>query len=284
MAVVLVKELTDPSEINFGLEKEGRSKLPGCGDYVQPAQRNGKWLTGLDETAPEVVAKGKDEIARVKAEREELERLTGHDLSPLNHDFWENILIQVNRNTAFDESDPEARIKLAALRARRAVAPNPNVPKAEYPGVKYYLTKPEEESTHRLQPKKDKAVAMGKVVELMKDTNKARLVAKSLGFSVNEETLIDTIYDMFISFIDRFPKENTVKEFNEYNEKDISALQITLAFEDAVKKKIIVSDKGTYRRGTVALGRTKKEALNKLSSIEFVGELESIFEELNEKR
>lgn len=282
MAIVLVKELTDPNVINFGLEKEGRSKLPGCSDSIQPLHVNGKWITGLDETAPSVIAKGLKEIEKVKAEREELERLTGADLSPTNDAFWEDMWILVNRNTAFDDSDPMNRIKLSVLKARKIVAPGPNVNPAEYPGVKYYLARPEEEATYRLKPKKEKAEAMAKVVELVRNPTKARLVAKALGFSVNDETNPDTIYDMFISFIERYPKENTVKEFTEQNSKPIADLQVALSFEQALALNIISNDKGTYRRGTVALGKTKKEAIAKLLTVEMSGELEAIFSEIAE--
>lgn len=283
MATVLIKELSDPNEINFGLEKEGRTKLPGCGDYVQPAQRNGKWLTGLDEAAPEVIAKGIAEVERVRAEREELERLTGKDLSPTNDNYWENVLIPINRNIAFDDTNPEHRIQLAALRARKNVAPNPDVSKGEYPGVKYYLTRPEEESGYRLKPKKEKAEALARLVDLMKDTNKARILARTLGFSVGSETSPETMYEMFYNYIDRFPKENTIKLFNEQMDRPIVELQVELSFDEAYNKGLIINDKGTFRRGNLALGRTKKEAVNKLLTVEFSGELEMLLAELNER-
>lgn len=285
MSIVLIKELTSPDVINFGLEKEGRSKLPGTSDTVQPMFANGKWVTGMDETAPDVIAKGKEEIERVKAEREELERLTGFDLSPsASNPFWEDMWITINRNVAFDTTDPYSRIRMHVLRARKAVAPHPDVSSAEYPGVKYYFAKPEEEAQYKLKPKKEKAEAMAKLVELMKDTKKARLVAKGLGFSVADETSSDSMYDMFISFIDRFPKENTVKQFIEQLNIPVQEHQVTAAFEKALNRGIISNDKGTFRRGTVALGRTKKEAITKLLTIEFSGELESIFTELAEKK
>lgn len=124
------------------LSQNGMTRYPGTFSFLQPyKERNGEYRTGLDPNALYIKALPKEEreqeIARVTALKEELEGITGLDLSPKS-DFYTKMyqpdtfgsqyrasyVKLIDGPNTFNLSDPMSAITYAWLRVHPDIAPS----------------------------------------------------------------------------------------------------------------------------------------------------------------
>jgi hypothetical protein len=288
--IVRFKENANKAKFNLGLEKEGRSKFPGCIDIIQPGiGKDSRWITGLDEKATSVLnIKDSDErtatIERIKAERESLEDLTGFDLSGKST-FWETYFVEINTEKPLDLSNPMDRIRYSVIIANKAAAPSiREAMDAEHYHTKYYVAREFDDVSDRLERKKKYNKAVTALDKLAKTPDKAIMIGRYLGLHVSNTTPQDNVYDAFQTFLDNDDVLGSVDKFLMAVNKSPEEIGVKLTFSDAIKLSVIRQRDGYFQRGNITLGRTPEDALAFLSSPENTGELLSIQDEIETKR
>ncbi len=288
--LIRFKENANPAKHNLGLEKEGRSKFPGCVDIIQPARGiDMRWKTGMDEDAMSVnaitdVTLREETKAKLKKEREELQQMTGLDLSAMSK-FWESFFIEINPNQPLNLLNPMDRIKYNVVLVSDAVAPNlRKAYEAEYTGAKYYISKENEDVTEKLSKKKRYNLAVSKLEELIKVPDQAILIGKYLDLSVSNTTPQDNIYDAFQTYLDSDDKTDSIDKFMSALNRTPEELSIKLIYQDAIKFNVIRMRDNLYQRGNITMGKTPNQVVDFLSDFKNSSELLSIQEEIEMKR
>src|ERR1700749_444361 len=153
--LVEVKQTPDQSASSIGLDKYQKSKFPGTFEIVQPGKTpDGRWVTGLDEnsvrinriTDPVLRAERTEEVLHM---REELERLTGLDLSATSK-YWETYFIKITDKLALNFDNPHDRVKYYILLANDYAAPEleaRNNP--DFVNTKFYVHRTETEESQK---------------------------------------------------------------------------------------------------------------------------------------
>lgn len=287
--IVKFKENADLSRPNLGLEKEGRSKFPGCVDIIQPPLgRDGRWKTGLDEKSITVLSildsvEREATIAKIKKERQDLEELTGYDLSGLSQ-FWHSFFVEINPSQPLDLAVPIDRIKYHVVIASGSAAPSlKDCSDAKYFTAKYYISKEYDDVGGRLEKKKKYNKAVTALDKLVKTPDKAIQVGRFLDLHMNSGTPQDNIYDMFQVYLDNDEKLGSVDRFIAAISKTPEEIGIKLVFADAIKLGVIRQRDGYFQRGDITMGRSPEDVLSFLSDIKNSGELLSIQEDIDRK-
>lgn len=287
----VIKFKENPSAGNMGLEKENRSKFPGCYDWIQPAKRNGRWITGLDEYAQDVLSIRDSKIreerqAKIKADRENLESLLGFKLDALS-DFWNTYFVKLDPEAQIDLSIPTKKLMYHVIMASDAVAPSiKESMDPEYNHAKYYVFRDFEDVSDRVEKKDRMATAMVELKKLLNKPERAIQIGKYLDLNVSNLTPQENVKDIFYTFIDMDEKLNSVSRFLDAVSKTPEEINIRLIFTEALKLGVIRQRDGLYQRGNITLGKSSSmsEALNFLGDPKNSGELLSIQEEIEVKR
>lgn len=284
---VIVKQSPDQSADSIGLGKLGRSVLPGTFQSFQPGQRNGRWLTGLDEDALEL-KKSPDyekEYLRIKELRESLEQATGLELHATSS-FWDDYRVTFRNTIVLDLETPKDRIIYQVLVANQFAAPNADITNdPEYVNTKFYLSRTEEEESTKAKIKREKNKAIAELTKIEENKNRLLIIAKYIfGNSISDDATIDSLYNLLADHIDGDKKGADVRRFNETIAKSTEELQIKIAIDEAIRFNVIRQRDGVLQRGNITLGKDIAEAERFLSKIENSGELASIMEETREKR
>lgn len=288
----LVKFKENPSAGNLGLEKEGRSKFPGCVDVVQPAiGRDGRWKTGMDEFAVEVLSIRDQKIREEKqkaiiAERTSLEDLTGFDLGAKSK-FWETYFVEINPNRDLDLTIAKDRIAYHVILASGAAAPS--IRETEdplYNSAKYYVFRDFEDVSDRVEKKDRLATAMVELKKLLNKPERAIQMAQFLDLNVSAVTPPENVKDILYTFIENDAKLNSVNRFLDAVSKSPEEIGVKLTFAEALKLGVIRQRDGLYQRGNITLGKASasNEAIEFLMDPKNSGELLSIQEEILVKR
>lgn len=271
---ISVRPYFDANISNMGLEKYGLSMMDGVMHEEQLAciTTNGvdRYLTGLNEFAPEVVLEEDDDkkAAMIKDIREtvaQLEKVFASNiidpkdpefwnkvkrLRPDNMEFWGAISIRTgNTPLVLDPKDPNDLIKIRAIEAGgfSGIAKSFDIARASVNAPKFYLDKYEETVATKNEPRKlhNKAVA-----ELQKlyDSNQNKLfyVAKVVdGNSVQykKSTQNDTIYENMDKYIsgETFEKNarRAAQAFLDACNADMETLKIRALIKDATYYKYL---------------------------------------------
>lgn len=296
--LIEVKQTPDQTAASIGLDKPGngnRSKLPGCFEYIQPSKSSdGRWVTGMDEKAVNVrkiadpiLKKQKEE--EVKAIREDLELLTGWDLSATNDSFWGAYYIKVTDRDrdklVLDYDNPKDRIKYNVLIANGSAAPDLDATNSpDFAFTKFYISRAEEEVGDKVIKSRLKDKATAELYKMYDNKPKLVLIGKYLlGTKIKEEMSVDSIYNSIRDFIGN-EKEKGVGKFLECTSKTVEELQYKLIIDEAVSKHIIRVRDGYYQRGNATYGKSMLEVIKFLSSMENQAEFISVKEELEEKQ
>lgn len=281
----------NPAAGNLGLEKEGRSKFPGCYDWLQPSKKNGRWVTGLDEFAHEVLliqdAKiREDKQTKIKLERASLENLMGVKLDALS-DYWNTYFVKIDPEKPLDMTKPSHRLMFHVVLASGAVAPSIRESQdPEYNHAKYYVFRDFEDVSERVEKKDRLATAMAELKKILNKPERAIQLAQFLDLNVSTLTPPENVRDIFYTFLENDSKVNSVARFLDAIAKSPEEINIKLIFAEALKLGVIRQRDGLYQRGNITLGKASNlmEAINFLSDPINSGELLSIQEEIQVKR
>ena len=288
--LVTIKELATPGKFNLGLEKEGRSKFPGCTDIIQPPiARDGRWRTGLDELAIDVLeirdlALKQETQENIKAARLELESLTGYDLSGKSS-FWDTYYVEIDTKKPLDLANPLDRIKYSVIMASNNVAASLKGSKdMEHLNTKYYVSKKHEDVEEEVTKSRRKNKASAKLEELIGTPDELILVGRYLDLPVSNTTPITNMYQIFQTYLDADDKLGSIDKFMRASEASPNELNLKVIFTDATKHNVIRLTQGLYQRGNITLGKTPKEVMDFLGKPTNSGELLSIQEEVDYKK
>lgn len=287
--IVEIKQHADQSASSIGLDKHNRSKLPGTFEQVYPARGfDGRFITGVDEDSitintiqdPEVKAERKAEVRKL---REELETLLNVDLSNKNEEFWKKFKIVLRDNFTLNFSNPLDKLKYYVLIANGYAAPELGaVNNPDYINTKYYVSRKEEETKTRMVSRKTKDQASAKMLELSKDYDKLVLVgryllgARRIKQGMNEEV----VYEEISNYINDPKDKSNITRFIEATSKTVEELQYKLTVDEAIRLNIIKVREGYFQRGNATYGKSIKEVIEYLSSVEHANEFASLKEEV----
>jgi hypothetical protein len=287
--IVELKQCADQSAVASGLHKHNRSKFPNTFEIVQPAKNtDGRWLTGMDENAlfvnaiPDSVrrAERKEELNTL---REELSRLTGFDLSATNNEYWSSYKVVLRETVSLDLANPDDKVKYLVLLANGYVVPELGMTNnPDYVNTKYYVSRKEEESKGRMLTKKQKDEAKSKLLEVSRDYDKLILIAKFVLGAKRIKTGMDAdiIYEEISNFIDDPKDTSNVDLFLDATSRTIESLQYKLTIDEAIRSGQIKFRDGYYQRGNATYGKTLKEVIAFLSSVENSTEFASLKEDV----
>ena len=264
---------TDQDPVGSALAKHGMSKYAGCPDifYGAAFDRSLKrYLTGLDETHPDILILPADEReakqAEVIAERESLEKEIGDSLTHTNTDYWSNLKIVLDRGMSFNTRNPEDRIIIKVLQSGDMVPfGKDEIDNPKYNGTNYYIGTEFEDVAEKTQSRsRDRKIAI-ELESLLDKYDLAIETGKYLGIDgvqtgvpkANLDDLLSTYLEKKLSNRDAFldavaQTEEFIRLFNLFKEFRVLGL---VRFED-----------GRWMTGKTKLGKTEKEAVKTLSS------------------
>jgi hypothetical protein len=262
----------------IGLGKYGKSLWTDCAYVIQPIynDRLKKYLTGLDENDPEVMAikdtkERESRRAEITKTRKELEDLTGFDLSP-NSTYWDTevMIFSEKSKPLVPYLNPNDRIKVEWLK-RRGDVPfgSSDLYNSKYSDAKFYIETEDEAVDKRKNRKNLQKEAIAASVMLENDYDKLWKICYLLGinkkYNVNINTLIDGL-DEWIERNKKFP--DTLERLTNLYKKSIQYLEIFADFEEALYYSILQFDSPTktYYRGGLNFGQTKAECVDFLLS------------------
>ena len=286
-----VKQSPDLGAQMLGLDKYDKSKFPGTFEIMQCGRgADNRWVTGLDENAlsikriqdPELRAKMSEEK---KVLREELERLTGHDLSA-NSDYWLNFYIKVVDKLALNFDIPMDRVRYYVLLANNFSAPELEAKiDPEYINTKFYMHRSDSEDSQKVVKSRERDKAVSDLFNMYDHPSKLKLIGRFiLGTKVKESMSTDSVYNLLRDALANDKEGTIVRKFAEATSKTIEELSYKLVVDEAIQRHVIRIREGYYQRGNATYGKTMKDVLKFLSSPENANEFQSIKEEVEEKR
>lgn len=250
-----IKKEYDPNErsIEASLAAKGKTRAPFTSErHVPHRERDGKWRTGLDENALYIKKMKPEEQqiekARVRAERERLEELTGLDLGP-TADFYAKMyddeygqttraksIRLIDGDNIFNLEDPMEAIAYAWARVHPDIAHsyqdwvNGNVPSS---AIKFFVNDDDVETEVEYK----KLSLVNKAIRKMEDLTleKKRKVARLLGLPVTDQSSEHTIYKE----LDKYIRQTEVT-FGEYKGKN--SVQMFETFADMKNENIDIHD------------------------------------------
>ncbi len=291
MTTIEIKQIPDESAAGVGLAKYNMSKFPNCYDSFQPALGlDGRWITGLDEDArlvnsitdPLAKAQKKDEI---KERREELESLTGLDLSATST-FWDTYFIKIGGRKILNFDNPKDRIEYYVLLANSYVIPDINdAGDPKYAGAKFYFSRSEQEENAKAVKAKDRNKCYALLEQMSENKPRMNLVSRFIfGSLIKPDASLDSLYNLLTNYIEEDKKGERIRQFLKVTEKSTEELNLKVSVDEAVKFNVIRYRDSYYQRGNATYGKTLEEVVKYLGKVENTNELASIIEETNEKR
>jgi hypothetical protein len=302
---VTIKPYVDPTVENMGLQKYGLVLFDGVAHEEQLAcvTHNGvvRWLTGLNEFAPEIQAI-KDlevkaakimEIRKVVAHLEQA--LNSNVVDPKDKDFWSKIEYIHPNNEKFwstislrcsnedvilnPKKDPIDLIKLYAIEAGgfQFVAKNFEVARSMPVPPKFYLDKAVETTITKIEVKQLRNKALAELQKLF-DKNQERLflvakVTDANSVQYKKTTPYAIIYDCMDKFIHGVGVERSEKraaqQFLDTTKLDMETLKLKAIIKDATFYKFIApkADGVIYHvASNTIMGRNPSECLEFLKN------------------
>ena len=171
---VIIKQIPDEYAESTGLGKYNRSRMPRCFDRLSPSLgQDGRYVTGLDELSMSV-AKIQDDKERdfkkkeIATLRENLERLTGQDLSGTSP-YWETFFVELkaDNDLILNRSNPKDVIRYHVLIANNYAAPSKDdAGNPIYKDCKYYVFTTEKENKEKVSVRKLKNKARSELFKM----------------------------------------------------------------------------------------------------------------------
>ncbi len=289
--LVEIKQVPDLGAQMLGLDKYDKSKFPGTFEIMQCGRgADGRWVTGLDEFAlsikaikdPELRKKRQDEVKEI---REDLERLTGHDLSG-NSDFWLTFYVKIVDKLGLNLDIPMDRVRYYVLLSNKFSAPELEAKiDPDYINTKFYMHRSESEEGQKAVKSRERDKAISDLFLMYDNEFKLKLIGRYiLGTKVKDVMQKDTVYNLLRDAITTDKEGTVVRKFAEATAKTIEELQYKLIIDEAVQRHVIRIREGYYQRGNATYGKSMKDVIKFLSSAENANEFSSVKEEVEEKR
>jgi len=286
MEQVVIKLLENPTNPKL------KMKYVGSVEYAVPKLgSDGKIKTGFDHNSLEVlaIANLKEREAaqkKIQSERAEIERLLGVELDP-HSEFWNKFYIPLSdEDIQLDLTNPMDRLKEKFLIANGYVAPSLEAIEEDerYMDCIFYLHREVEVVGKKVKREKEQDKALAKLTALDENPNKLKLVAAYIFGTSEDEFTTDSAYDKIRSYIydekDARKKQINIDNFLEIVDKTPEQMSTKLILDKAIRKRLITSRNGIYRRGETIIGNSYEEALDNLGSVEMNGELASLIKEV----
>ena len=272
---ISVKPFVDQNKENMGLEKYNMAVFPGIHHEEQLAalERNGvvKYITGLDEFAPEVQNITDEEtkkavILNIRLVVAYLEKMLATNvikvddenfwskvvlMRPDNHEFWSKISLRCSNEPVLlsPAEDPMDLIKFMAIEAGGfdLVAKSFEDAMAQPVPPRFYLDKENQTVSTRTSYKKIRNKAIG-LLDSMADKNTKKLfyVAKVVdanSASYKAHTPVDVLYDVMDDYINgqgiESNKTKAAEHFISVAKLDMETLKLKALVKDATFYKVI---------------------------------------------
>ena len=290
-----------------GLHNYGFVTFPG-GCYAPGVYYNkdtGKYLTGLDEFASDILTIKDAEVrkakqAEIKAKREQIEAKLGQPdlLIATNHEFWDRFLIPINVEidgtitidgaSDFDpENNPRHELMLVVAKANKLFAfglEEANSP--EYRNDKFFLSTEDEEdkvNQSNVKSERTRQVELSKLFDGdTKNYERAWEIAYYMGLKPKKKTSESSLE----LTLDTATKVNprTRDQFLEACKLTQEDLVIANTFKKGVALNIVrvqtVENQKLYYRGGVNYRPTEEDSIKLLKMPEMITELTGLLEEV----
>lgn len=299
-----IRPYFDPAIENMGLQKYGLSLFDGAfhEESIACLEINGikRYLTGLNEFAPEVKSLSLDEqeakIKQIRLVVAQLEKeLAANVIDPEDKEFWNKVkLLRPDNNEFWDKikircgnepvhlepnTDPYDLIRLYAIEngGFSIVAKSLEEARAASVPPKFYLHRVEETASLNTEVKKLRNKALSELQKLFdKNTNKLLYIAKILdvnGAQYKKSTPNDIIYDNMDKYINGDlvdkNKKVTARKFLDAAGLDMESLKIRAIVKEANYYRYIASksDGFIYHMSTsTMMGRTLADCVEYLKN------------------
>lgn len=264
---------TDQDPVGKGLAAHGMSKFAGCPDVIFGAafdRQLKRYLTGLDETHPDILILPAEEReakqAEIIAERVALEKEIGESLEHTNTKYWEELKIVLDRGKSFTTRNPEDRIIIKVLQAGDMVPfSKEEVDNPKYAGCNYYIGTEFEDVTEKTQSRsKDRKVSI-ELEKLLDKTELAIEIGKYLGIEgVVTGVPRANLDDLISTFLEKKPSNK--EAFLEVVAQTEEFIRLYNLFQEFRLLQLVRFEDGRWMSGKVKLGKTDKESVKNLCS------------------
>lgn len=263
---------TDQDPVGGALAKHGMSKFAGCPDIIYPTYDRllDRYLTGLDETHPDIQTLPTDKREAIEAEileeRHELEKLLGEDLSHTNKKFWEELKIVLDRGKSFTTRNPLDRVILKAIKAGD-ICPwgIDDIDNPKYINSNFYIGTEFEDVVEKNKDRgRDRMVSI-KLEELLDKYELALEVGKYLGVNgISTGIPKENLDDLLSTYIESKPsnKETFLDAVGQTEE----FIRLFNLFKEFKTINLVRFEDGKWVSGKAKLGKTEKEAVKNLCS------------------
>lgn len=285
--------ITDEDPVTKALSAYNMVKFAGCPDNYEGAtydRRLGRYLTGLDETHPDILQLPQNEREEkqkeILEERAELEKALGKDLHYTNEEFWASLPIKIDGNKVFNTAIPLDRVILKAIEAGKILPMSKeDINNPIYKGVNYYIGKEYEDVDDKNKVRDRERQVVKKTLELLEDFDYAVEVGRYLGIQgISSKMPKANLDDLLSGFLEKRPANkdaflDAMKEKKEF-------IVLSNKFKELKVKKLVAFVGGKWTSGTLALGKTEKESVKKLLSADptMQAELSTLLEDLEQKK
>lgn len=284
--------LTDEDPTTRALSVYKMSKFSGCPDNYIGASKDrvlGRYITGLDDTHPEVLALPQDErLAKQKEILEEkafLEKELGVNLHHTNEEFWASLDMRIDNGRIFNMTNPIDRVCVYAIKAGKILPMSKDEASDPiFKGVNFYLGKEYEDVEDKNKVRSRERKVMASLEKLLENFDYAVEVGTYLSINgVSPKMPKANLDDLLSEFLEKGNKNkdaflDAMKESREF-------IQLSNTFKVFKAKRLVEYSNGKYFSGKVALGKTEKDSVKKLLSAnpEMQAELARLMEELAER-
>lgn len=271
--------------LEASLASNGYQRFPGTGVrfevYCEP---NGTFRTGLDPEALYIKKmQNKEqrdaEIARVKSLRDDLESITGFDLSSRSeffskrHDdrvqFKSDIVKLIEGDNIFNLEDPGQAISYAWLRVHPLIASSYEAwERGEYPSTTQFFINDEnieQEITYKKKANKNKAIGLLETMSL----EKRKKVARLLGLPISDDSKETFVYNLLDSWLNQSEIKDgdnkgssPVEVFIKIAGYDEKLLHIKDLVDSGIKHSVLRVKNNRLYDGSIEVARDKDEFVN----------------------
>lgn len=296
--------------LSGSLARNGYSRFPGTGVSIVPwKDGNGEYRTGLNENAlyikqmertdPEAA---EQEKIRVKSLREELEALTGLDLSSRS-DYYSKMLDgEYGQQTRarivklkdgvnmFNLEDPFDAITYAWLRVHESVAPSLEAYKTgkvkNSQNIQFYVDDVDYQNEYEFT--KNMKVNQA-IINLTSMTPERQYkVARLLGLPVRQEDKPATIYNTLDAYIKASPKNGNsaqnVDLFTKITNLSEENFNVRFVVSEAIKYSIYREKNMKIWEGDTVVAQSKEDLIANLSTPQYQEDLIALEEKVRQKR
>ena len=283
--------LTDEDPVAKALAVFKMSKFAGCPDnYIGAAmdRKMGRYLTGLDENHPDILALPQVErLAKQKEITEErafLEKELGINLHHTNEDFWHQLPIILDGTRSFNLANPMDRVIVKAIEAGKLIpTKKADISNPEFKNANFYLGLEFEDVEDKNKLRDRDSDVIFELRTVLGDFDYAIEVAKYLSISgVSERMPLNNLKDLLYEYLER--KSANKDSFLAAMKEERKVITLYNKFRDFKIKGLVRFEDGAWKVGKVRLGKTEKESVKKLLSAnpEMAAELSRLLEDYKE--